>query len=393
MGLFTSHNFASASAAGTDWRDTARQVLELLGEARTEADRFNIGFLYMTDTLVQDAQSILTLFRSVTGIDHWIGAVGLGICGTGTEYVDEPAISAMIGHIPAQDFCIFPAIDLNDEPARTVLEPWLETTEPLMVLVHGDPFCDSDPAMILRRLEQMTGGFIAGGLSSSRTAHLQFADEIMQGGVSGIAFSQDIKTATMLSQGCVPLGPAHTITRCEDHVVMELDGQRAFDVFAADLRAAAGETASDHGDLSELAQGEVHVAFPIAGTDRDDYLVRNAMGIDPDKGWIAVAHNIAGGDKMLFVRRDHETVRADLSRALLELRTRVQAEQDVFAPKGALYVSCVARTLSDFGDGPGGEMKLVREVIGDVPLAGFYANGEISNHRLYGYTAMLVLFL
>jgi small ligand-binding sensory domain FIST len=37
-------------------------------------------------------------------------------------------------------------------------------------------------------------------------------------------------------------------------------------------------------------------------------------------------------------------------------------------------------------------MKLVQELLGEVPLAGFYANGEISHNRLYAYTGVLTLF-
>lgn len=403
MTLFTSDTFASASAAGTDWRDTAKKVLEDLEKARTSGDRFNIGFIYISDKLTEDARSIFDLFRTVTRIDHWVGAIGLGVCGTGAQYVDEPAIAVMIGRIDGAGFCVFPAVDLNLEPARAVLEEWTDGAEPMLVLVHGDPLSDSDPAVILTQLEQMTGGFLAGGLSSSRTVHLQFADDVVQGGISGVAFSQDVAVASALTQGCAPIGPIHTITRCDEHVVMELDGQRAFDVFAADLRAMAAKKAGldperaiiapaglgeDPGDLF---RGEVHVAFPVTGSDRQDYLVRNALGIDPEKGWIAVAHNVVNGEQMMFVHRDNETVRADLSRMLLDLRERVKKDRGSFSPRGALYISCVARTMSDFGGG--GELQLVREVIGDVPLAGFYANGEISNRRVYGYTAVLIVFL
>ncbi len=397
MGFFTSDSFASASAAGTDWRDTSKAVLKMLEKAQTDGGDFNIGFIYISDNLTEEANSIINLFRSVTNIEHWVGAIGLGVCATGEEYVDEPAITAMIGRINKEDFCVFPAIDLNPEPARIALEEWTDSTEPMLVLVHGDPLTDTEPATILSQLEQMTGGFLVGGMSSSRTAHLQFADEVTQGGISGVAFSQEIPVATALTQGCAPIGPVHTITRCDENVIIELDGQRAFDVFSADLRTMTvqkTEEAPDGKDKpDDLFRGEVHVAFPVSGSDQQDYLVRNALGIDPDKGWIAVAHNVTNGEQMMFVHRDDETVRADLSRSLLDLRHRIQDENGEFSPKGALYISSVARTMSDFGDRPGGEMKLVHEIIGDVPLVGFYANGEISNHRLYGYTAILILFL
>jgi small ligand-binding sensory domain FIST len=60
-------------------------------------------------------------------------------------------------------------------------------------------------------------------------------------------------------------------------------------------------------------------------------------------------------------------------------------------PRGALYHSCLGRGRHLFGD-DSAEMRLIRELLGDVPLAGFYANGEISHNRLYGYTGVLTLF-
>ena len=36
---------------------------------------------------------------------------------------------------------------------------------------------------------------------------------------------------------------------------------------------------------------------------------------------------------------------------------------------------------------------MIRDELGDFPLAGLFANGEISNDRLYGYTGVLALFL
>ena len=35
---------------------------------------------------------------------------------------------------------------------------------------------------------------------------------------------------------------------------------------------------------------------------------------------------------------------------------------------------------------------LIREALGEFPLIGFFANGEISRDRLYGHTGVLTLF-
>jgi small ligand-binding sensory domain FIST len=148
-------------------------------------------------------------------------------------------------------------------------------------------------------------------------------------------------------------------------------------------------------DFKGLFRGEAHIAFSVPGSDRNDYLVRNIMAIDPDTGMMAVSEILTDGQKIVFVHRDDESVRMDLSHSLVTLRERIMHEQGSFQPKGALYVSCVARAGVAFGDDPkpGGEMALIREILGDVPLAGFYASGEISNTRLYGYTGILTLFL
>ena len=43
--------------------------------------------------------------------------------------------------------------------------------------------------------------------------------------------------------------------------------------------------------------------------------------------------------------------------------------------------------------GPGSaELKQIQQRLGDVPIVGFYAHGEISQDRIYGYTGVLTLF-
>ena len=38
------------------------------------------------------------------------------------------------------------------------------------------------------------------------------------------------------------------------------------------------------------------------------------------------------------------------------------------------------------------ELRMVRKDLGDVPLVGFFAGGEIARHHLYGYTGVLTVF-
>ncbi len=99
-----------------------------------------------------------------------------------------------------------------------------------------------------------------------------------------------------------------------------------------------------------------------------------------------IGAEIAPGDPILFCRRDPESARRDMTRMVRQLAGRLDGP-----PKAGVYVSCVARGAALFGDA-GVETGLIRETLGDFPLIGFFANGEISRDRLYGHTGVLTLF-
>ncbi len=411
MSLFTTSQFASSAAGGSDWREAAKAVLEDLGEAGPSENYFNFGFLYISDLLAEDAESILNLFKSVLNIENWVGGIGIGVCANGEGFIDKPAISAMIGKFDEDEFQIFPPINLEPDEADALLKPWLDEHEPMLVFVNGDPMTEEDPALILKNLDILCGGFMVGGLTSSRQTHAQFAGEFYEGGLCGAVFSSAIPVASTLSQGCTIISEMHTITRCDGHEVIELDELPAAEVFEQDLRSMVikkidvdpdsvlvdEKSLEDPQALPEefhsLVKGEVHAALPISESDGNDYLVRNIIGMDPDDGAMTIAQHVYNGGRLMFVHRDHDSVYSDLSANLLELRKRVKKETGGFEPKGALYVSCVARAFNEFDGDHKNEMELIHDIIGDVPLTGFYAGGEINKGRLYGYTGILTLFL
>ncbi len=170
------------------------------------------------------------------------------------------------------------------------------------------------------------------------------------------------------------------ISDCLDNVIIGLDGERALDVFKEDIGDLLAR------DLGRAA-GYIHAALPIEGSDVADYLVRNLVGIDPVRGWLGIGGHVRPGDRIMFVRRDPESARKDLAAMLEKLAKRLPQ-----APRGGVFFSCVARGVNMFGV-PGVEMELIRDTLGKFPLVGFYAGGEVSNCRLYGYTGVLALFL
>jgi len=361
--------FALGHAHAETWQDAARAVAEQLGDR----DDDDVGFFYVTDHLGEHLGDIAAFLSAATGVLNWCGTVGIGVCATGSEYFDRPAIVAMSCRFPSSSFSLFASVD---EAISSYRELGAGPGGAFCV-VQGDPRAE-ELVSDVPRLARDTDGFLVGGLTSSRGAFGAIAGHPAEASLTGLLMS-GAHVATGLTQGCSPLGGYHEVTAAEDNLVLELNGRPAMDVFVETL-AEEGIT-----DLRTLS-GALHVAFPVTGSDTGDYLVRNLVGLDPEAGVLAVGDRVEAGDAMMFCRRDREAAERDLRRMLDGIKARA------LRPLGGLYFSCLARGPNLFGS-EGREMEIVREVLGDLPVVGFFGNGEISFDRLYAYTGVLALFL
>lgn len=361
--------FKYAQASDADWTQAAQSCMVQLGAIPATA---TLGFLYVSDAFVGKLDAILAFFKSATNVPHWTGSVGVGVCATGVEYLEEPAMAVMLGEFPEGDFSMLPLL-------RAPQDIDIRTVEAYFAVVHGDPGNNRIQELIEGLSEQVSSGFVVGGLSSSRGENAQISDGIVSGGLSGVLFSDRVKLATRLTQGISPLGPRHQITTANKNIIGSLDHRPALDVMKEEI----GEVLAR--DLKRAA-GYIYVGLPVRGSDTGDYLVRNILGVDPQNDLVAVGEYVEIGDELLFCRRDQQTAEDDLHRML----TAIQAQLN--APiRGGVYYSCLGRGQHMFG-APNRELGLIREALGDFPLVGFFANGEISHNRLYGYTGVLTLF-
>jgi small ligand-binding sensory domain FIST len=374
--LHKSNRFLSAHAAANRWQDAAEVCLATLGAIPADA---NVGFLYVTDTFARELPEIFTYLKERTAVSHWTGTVGTGICGNGREYHDEPAISLLIGSFPEDRFRILPP--LTDKPDAFVRaeRTWLARHDHHFGILHADPRAMQVPKLLGELGEALRGGFLVGGLTSSRTSYPQIADGMVEGALSGILFDADVPVATALTQSCAPFGDKHTITQCQRNIAIRLDDRPALDVFREEIGEVLART------LTRAAQ-TIGVALPVRGSDTGDYLVRNLMGVDENNNLLAIGEMLSTGQPLQFCRRDPASAEADLRRMLRELKARAPQ------PKGGVFYSCVGRGPNLFGT-DSGELRIIQEELGDLPLTGFYCNGEISHNRLYGYTGVLTLFL
>ena len=371
--------FKSAHAQNTNWQSAVQDCLDKLDENIGAT----IGFVYVTDVIAPHLSLILDTLKNRTGIENWVGSAGLGVCAIGSsearEYFGVPAIAVMTATLPKTKFEILPTIDVvnPDEFVKDINRAEIMSGPPL-VLLHAD-YANEDVLEIVDDIAIETDGYLIGGLTLSDTPKHQVADVVTGGGVSGVVFDPRIGVVTSLSQGCRPIGKVHEITECSENLVIGLDGQNSIEVFREDI----GEILARN---MQKVGGFIHVALPVSGSDTGDYVVRNLLGVDPDEGVIAIAAPVEHGDHLMFVSRDANAAQKDLAEMVAGLKKR--AGPDI---KGGIYISCIARGPNMFGEADA-EIKIIHSLLGDLPVIGLYANGEISNNQLYSYTGVLTLF-
>ncbi|MEP6964947.1 MAG: FIST N-terminal domain-containing protein [Polaromonas sp.] len=387
-----------------------------------------LALLYITDHYAPHAQDILDhLSAELPDITDWSGTVGVGIAANNVEYFDEPALALMLCELPHDQYRVFSGVSPLPAPA-------VGRFKAHTALVHADPGTPDVAELIGEMAERTESGYVFGGLACSRHGTVQFAfsghgnmkgqgaaSGVFSGGLSGVAFARDASGGMALmsrvTQGCTPVSAEHEITACEANVVTGLDGQPALDVMLADLgvsldqpREALARVRNTLVGLSQPADRLNDRPIRHAGQFGADVLVRHLIGLDPARKGVAIAEAAAVGMKLAFCERNAQAARTDLIRICAEIREELEPQElslelanSLHAPEaesaphaarriaGAVYISCSGRGGPHFG-APSAELQIVRRALGDVPLVGFFAAGEIARNHLYGYTGVLTVF-
>lgn len=390
--------FLSGHATHPEWR----MAMALAGaqiKARAASDgaapESTLGWCYFTDDYAPHAEAIVGELRTRWPAVEWVGGVGVGVAASGVEYFDEPGLVLMLSALPREHFEVFSGA----HPIARI--------EPFAALVHADPGAPELGDLIREMSARTTSGYLFGGLCSSRSSHVHLANGVWHGGLSGVAFTDKVDLLSRVTQGCQPVGPVHEITAAERNVVLELDGRPALAVMLDDLglanlddpRAALPRL---HATLVGLS-ASTEAIVDRGGQFGTDTRVRPMIGLDPARRAVAIGEAVVAGMRLAFCQRDVSAARRDLVRICSEIREELgeaatQPAQGPATPleaarriEGAIYISCAGRGGPHFG-GPSAELQLVQHALGDVPLAGFFASGEVARHHLYGYTGVLTVF-
>ncbi len=320
-----------------------------------------------------------------------VGCVAQAVVAGRREIEDEPAVAVWLASglpVPAETFEI--AFVRTATGGLLAGYPFDKTTHDFHLL-FPDPY--SFPAeILLDHLDTaLPGTVVMGGLVSSApppTGCRMFRDhDVVTAGAVGVRLP-GVHHVPIVSQGCRPIGAPYIVTAARGAVITELGGRppierlrEIVEILPPDQRELVA-----HGLQIGIVVDE-HLATPGQG----DFLVRGLLGADPTFGAIEVGELVEVGTTVQFQVRDalgaDKDLRAALAKASADLPGR---------PAGALLFTCVGRGRRLF-DTADHDATTIQDMLGDIPLAGFFAGGEIGpiagRNALHGFTASLALFV
>ncbi|MBI3786378.1 MAG: FIST C-terminal domain-containing protein [Deltaproteobacteria bacterium] len=322
-----------------------------------------------------------------------IGCSGGSILGAGREIEDTPGLALALASLPGVEVHPFYFASNAELPGVDDSDAWTKqlgvapSARPNFLLLP-EPFSFDTQSLLGVLDHQYPGSTIFGGIASgARQAGdnaLFLGGQMFRAGAVGLALAGDIAVDTIVAQGCRPIGQPMFATGCHDNVIWELDGRPALE---AVKQLYASLTRADQ----ELANHSLFVGVVMRDQQEyrhGDFLIRNLMGIDGERGAIAVGTVLHEGAVVQFHLRDARTSAGDLEMML-------QGYHAPTPPSGALLFSCLGRGVHLYGE-PDHDSREFRRIIGDVPLTGFFCNGEIGQVHgstfLHGYTSSFALF-
>jgi small ligand-binding sensory domain FIST len=359
-----------------------------------QADTADLAVLFVTPGHSGHFEEIAQAFRKEMPCRHLLGCTAESVLGRDREVEGGTAVSGWAAVMPGVDITTF-HVKFEKTPDG-VLSEGLPTADQFgspirAMLMFGDPFTCPARFVIDRLADDMPGVPLIGGMASAGSNpgenRLVRDDEITNFGGVGAVLCGPIRVRSIVSQGCRPVGRPYIVTRSEKNVIVELGGRPALErlreVFA-DLPV----------EQRELFQRGPHVGMALNEYqdhfDRGDFLISSVIGADEDEGAVAVGTLVRTGQTIQFHVRDAESADEDLRTMLQRLGEGPEPRN-----RGGLLFTCNGRGTRMFSE-PNHDAAAVQNVAGPLPLAGFFAQGELGpvagRNHIHGFTASLAVF-
>ncbi|HTY73784.1 MAG TPA: FIST N-terminal domain-containing protein [Actinomycetes bacterium] len=359
------------------------QALLPLGEERPD-----LACVFVSGVEGDDAEAALRHAADLLDARTVLGCTGHGVIGSARGVEQLPAVSVWTATLPGSRTRSFHLEVLRTDQSLSVVG-MPPTDQAGVGLLLADAWTFPVDGFVTRSNATLSGlplvGGLASGTSGAGSTRLLLDGRVTDRGAVGVLVSGDL-TRTVVSQGCRPIGPVMTVTASDGNVLLGLAGRPALER----LRAVIAELPEEDQVLAVNGL-QVGIAMDEYADEHGygDFLVRGVLGVDEDRGAVAVGDVVDVGRTVQFQLRDAGAADADLALMLRRFR-----EDGGLAPEGALLVSCNGRGRALFDDAAH-DVVAVREGLGTRRVAGFFAAGEIGpvggRNHVHGLSASMLV--
>ena len=353
----------------------------------------DLAFVFASHHYASRFAVLAAQLKQALGAKLLLGCTGETVVGDERECEDGPALSVWCAVLPGATLEPF-ELSFEQTPDGTLCtglpedlaEGRLETRA---VFLLGEPFTSSPQSVIDLVNDELPGVPLLGGMASGGgpgVNRLFLNDRLLERGAIGVVLRGGPRVTSIVSQGCRPIGMPFIVTKAERNVIFELGGVTPLQR----LQTLYPELPKRD---RELVERGVHLGVVMNeyqdSFHRGDFLIVNVHGADRHSGALATGGIMRVGQTVQFHIRDAETADEDL-RQLLERHCRAGSSS-----RGALLFSCNGRGSRMFSD-PNHDALAIQQCLGPMPLAGFFAQGELgpvgNKNYIHGFTASVALF-
>ena len=375
--------------------DRATEEAAVQAMTRGGIDQADIVLAFFTTQHLASAQQFPSILRRITRTDQIVGSSGAGVLTGDGEIEGKPGIAVLAltsDRIQFHPLLSRPLRGREQEVGAEIAKTVEENSDQNSLLALFPDAYNVQPRRLLQGIEEHCAALSIVGAGSSedgtqgRTYQL-CGGQITTNALSALLLSGFFESSIGITQGCQPVTEPMVITKSDGNLIFEINHRPAFESFAKVIKAPF---------LDDLRRA---LAFVFVGLPSDpsrnsvgpgEYLVRNIVGLDPEKGILAVSEEVFEGEQMVFTLRDSQRAREDLGQMLERLSENLSGK----IPQFGLYFNCCARGTSLYGI-PGIDTAYIRRVLGNFPLIGFFGNFELgplgTKNRLLAYTGVLAL--
>ncbi|WPR72523.1 FIST C-terminal domain-containing protein [Flavobacterium sp. NG2] len=163
--------------------------------------------------------------------------------------------------------------------------------------------------------------------------------------------------------GWIPFGPERVITKSEENILYEIDGQPALDLYKKYL-----------GDKSnELPQASLLYPLNVTPENKKTPVVRTILNINHKEQSMILAGDVPENSRVQLMMASVDGIAQGAHKAAC-----YAMDHRVTKPELAIIVSCIGRKLV-MNQRVEEELEQVRDTIGkSIPMTGFYSYGEMA---------------